>query len=64
MKLTQEEVARELNIHRDTVRNIENGTSSLNAEYIPILAKLYETTESEILKIYLKERGELHEQRA
>lgn len=60
-KLSQKKVAKAIGINKDTLRNIESGKSSLNAECIPILSKLYETSENDILKIYLSDRSDLNE---
>ncbi|MDU3333059.1 MAG: helix-turn-helix transcriptional regulator [Clostridium perfringens] len=51
-KLTQDEVAKELGIHRTTLVRIETGKSHLRAEHINILANLYNTDEKEIFELY------------
>lgn len=51
-KLTQDEVAKELGIHRTTLVRIEIGKSHLRAEHINILANLYNTDEKEIFELY------------
>ncbi|EJT6497545.1 helix-turn-helix transcriptional regulator [Clostridium perfringens] len=53
-KLTQDEVAKELGIHRTTLVRIETGKSHLRAEHINILANLYNTDEKEIFELYDK----------
>ncbi|HFC9288852.1 TPA: helix-turn-helix domain-containing protein [Clostridium perfringens] len=55
-KLTQDEVAKELGIHRTTLVRIEIGKSHLRAEHINILANLYNTDEKEIFELYDESR--------
>lgn len=52
LKLSQEEVSKELNIHRTTLARIENGESALRAEHINILARLYKISSEDVLKLY------------
>ncbi|HCG3020613.1 helix-turn-helix transcriptional regulator [Clostridium perfringens] len=53
-KLTQDEVSKELGIHRTTLVRIEKGQSHLRAEHIEILANLYNTDKEDILELYDK----------
>lgn len=55
-------VANKLGIDRSTLRNIENGESSLKVEWIPILSALYGVSDEFIFMGYLKERrGDLND---
>lgn len=53
-KISQDNVAKALGIHRDTFRAIENGKSSLRVEDVPILSRLLNVSETEIRDIYMK----------
>ncbi len=55
-------VANKLGIDRATLRNIENGESSLKVEWVPILSELYGVSDEFIFRGYLKERrGDLND---
>ncbi|MDK0850771.1 helix-turn-helix transcriptional regulator [Clostridium perfringens] len=61
-KLTQDEVSKELGIHRTTLVRIEKGKSHLRAEHIEILANLYNTNSNEIFELYDKCRKKRQEE--
>lgn len=63
LKLSQEKVSKELNIHRTTLARIETGESPLRAEHINILADLYKISNEEVLKSYSKCRKKRQKER-
>ena len=50
-RFTQTFIADKLNISRDRLNRIETGQVDLPARFIPILSKLYNVSELEIIKI-------------
>ena len=53
--ITKTFVANKLNISRDRMGRIESGEVTLPAEFVPVLAKLYNTNYNDIIEWRVKE---------
>ena len=55
-KLSARKVYTKLKIDKTTFKNLEEGKTSMKAEWLPVMASMYGISKETLLEIYLSER--------